>query len=91
MLKSRTPALAFIFITMLIDVIGFGLIIPVLPKLLEELTGGDLSTAARWGGILMFTYAGMQFLFSPIIGGLSDRFGADQSFWPRFLHLVLTL
>ncbi|MFN0177013.1 MAG: TCR/Tet family MFS transporter [Saprospiraceae bacterium] len=75
MIKSRTPALIFIFITMLIDVIGFGLIIPVLPKLLEELTGGGLSTAARWGGILMFTYAGMQFLFSPIIGGLSDRFG----------------
>ncbi len=60
---------------MLIDVIGFGLIIPVLPRLLEELTGGGLSTAARWGGILMFTYAGMQFLFSPIIGGLSDRYG----------------
>jgi DHA1 family tetracycline resistance protein-like MFS transporter len=60
---------------MLIDVIGFGLIIPVLPRLLEEMTGGDLSTAARWGGILMFTYAGMQFLFSPIIGGLSDRYG----------------
>ncbi|HLP94133.1 MAG TPA: TCR/Tet family MFS transporter [Saprospiraceae bacterium] len=75
MATSRTPALAFIFITMLIDVIGFGLIIPVLPKLLEELTGGDLSTAARWGGILMFTYAGMQFLCSPIIGGLSDKYG----------------
>ena len=75
MTQSRTPALIFIFITMLIDVIGFGLIIPVLPRLLEELTGGGLSTAARWGGVLMFTYAGMQFLFSPIIGGLSDRFG----------------
>lgn len=74
-MSSRTPALIFIFITMLIDVIGFGLIIPVLPKLLEQMTGGDLSTAARWGGVLMFTYAGMQFLFSPIIGGLSDRYG----------------
>jgi DHA1 family tetracycline resistance protein-like MFS transporter len=75
MSQSRTPALVFIFITMLMDVIGFGLIIPVLPKLLEELTGEGLSAAARWGGILMFTYAGMQFLFSPIIGGLSDQFG----------------
>lgn len=75
MSSSRSPALIFIFITMLIDVIGFGLIIPVLPKLLEELTGEGLSAAARWGGILMFTYAAMQFLFSPIIGGLSDRFG----------------
>ena len=75
MTQSRTPALVFIFITLLIDVIGFGLIIPVLPRLLEQMTGGDLSTAARWGGILLFTYAVMQFLFSPIIGGLSDRFG----------------
>lgn len=73
--NSRNPALVFIFITMVIDVIGFGIVIPVLPSLLEELTGGDLSTASRWGGLLMFTYAAMQFLFSPIIGGLSDRYG----------------
>ncbi|MBX2891799.1 MAG: TCR/Tet family MFS transporter [Saprospiraceae bacterium] len=73
--KSRNPGLIFIFITLLIDVIGFGLIIPVLPGLLEQMTGGDLSTASRWGGWLMFTYAAMQFLFSPVIGGLSDRFG----------------
>lgn len=72
---SRTPALGFIFITLLLDVVGFGLIIPVLPGLLEEMTGGDLSTAAKWGGLLMFTYAGMQFLFSPIVGGLSDQYG----------------
>jgi DHA1 family tetracycline resistance protein-like MFS transporter len=72
---SRTPALSFIFITLLLDVIGFGLIIPVMPSLLEEMTGGDISTAARWGGVLMFTYAAMQFLFSPIVGGLSDRYG----------------
>ena len=72
---SRTPALSFIFITLLLDVVGFGLIIPVIPGLLKEMTGGDLSTAARWGGVLMFTYAAMQFIFSPIIGGLSDRYG----------------
>ena len=72
---SRTPALSFIFITLLLDVIGFGLVIPVVPGLLEEMTGGDLSTAARWGGVLMFVYAVMQFLFSPIIGGLSDQYG----------------
>lgn len=72
---SRTPALSFIFITLLLDVIGFGLVIPVVPGLLEEMTGGDLSTAARWGGALMFVYAVMQFLFSPIIGGLSDQYG----------------
>ncbi|HMX41858.1 MAG TPA: TCR/Tet family MFS transporter, partial [Saprospiraceae bacterium] len=41
----------------------------------EQMTGGDLSTASRWGGLLMFAYAGMQFMFSPIVGGLSDRYG----------------
>jgi MFS transporter, DHA1 family, tetracycline resistance protein len=75
MSDARNPALVFIFITLLIDVIGFGLIIPVLPGLLEEMTGGGLSAASEYGGWLMFTYAGMQFLFSPIIGALSDRFG----------------
>jgi DHA1 family tetracycline resistance protein-like MFS transporter len=75
MTQQRTPGMIFIFITLLIDVIGFGLIIPVLPSLLEEMTGGDLSTASYWGGLLMFTYAAMQFVFSPIIGGLSDRYG----------------
>jgi len=75
MLQNRTPALSFIFITLLIDVIGFGLVIPVLPGLLEQMTGGSLSTASRYGGFLMFTYAAMQFLFSPVIGGLSDRYG----------------
>lgn len=74
-MSNRAPALVFIFITLLLDVIGFGLIIPVLPGLLEEMTGGDLSTAARWGGLLMFTYAVMQFVFSPVIGALSDHFG----------------
>lgn len=75
MSDKRSPALTFIFITMLIDVIGFGLIIPVLPNLLKEMVGGDLSLAATYGGWLMFTYAAMQFLFSPIVGALSDRFG----------------
>ena len=75
MSQPRSPGLIFIFITMLIDVIGFGLIIPVLPGLLEQMTGGDLSTASRWGGLLMFTYAAMQFLFSGVVGALSDRYG----------------
>lgn len=75
MSEKRNPALVFIFVTLLIDVIGFGLIIPVLPNLLKEMVGGDLSLAAQYGGWLIFTYAGMQFLFSPIVGGLSDRYG----------------
>jgi DHA1 family tetracycline resistance protein-like MFS transporter len=75
MALSKTPALMFIFITLLIDVIGFGLIAPVLPSLLEQLTGKDLSNVSQLGGLLMFTYAGMQFLFSPVIGALSDAYG----------------
>jgi DHA1 family tetracycline resistance protein-like MFS transporter len=68
-------ALAFVFITMLVDTIGLGIIIPVTPKIISQLTGEGLSDAARWGGWLMFVYALMQFLFAPVIGNLSDRFG----------------
>ena len=68
-------ALAFIFTTMLIDTIGLGIIIPVFPKLLSELTGEGMSRAAWWGGWLAFVFAGMQFLCAPLIGNLSDRFG----------------
>lgn len=68
-------ALIFIFITILIDVIGIGIIIPVAPGLIAELAHTNLSSAARFGGWLMFVYAGMQFLFAPLIGNLSDRFG----------------
>ncbi len=72
---KRSPALIFIFITLLIDVTGLGIIIPVFPKLIEQLIHGNLSDAARWGGLLTFSYAVMQFLFSPVMGGLSDQFG----------------
>lgn len=75
MSEKRTAGLTFIFITLLIDVTGFGIIIPILPKLIQELVHGDLSTASRWGGVLMFIFAIMQFFFAPIIGGLSDQYG----------------
>ncbi len=73
--KSNSRSLTFIFITVLIDVIGLGIIVPVLPTLISELIDGNLSQAAAYGGWLMFSYAIMQFIFSPILGGLSDRFG----------------
>lgn len=73
--KGRTAALGFIFVTVLIDVIGFGIIIPVLPNLIQHLTGGDLSVASKYGGWMMFTYAFMQFLFAPVLGNLSDQYG----------------
>ena len=75
MSEKRNAGLTFIFITLLIDVTGFGIIIPILPTLIAELVQGDLSTAARWGGLLMFIFAIMQFIFAPIMGGLSDMYG----------------
>ncbi|QIX61685.1 TCR/Tet family MFS transporter [Hymenobacter lutimineralis] len=68
-------ALIFIFITIVVDVIGLGIIIPVLPRLIEQLTGEGLSEAAQYAGWLTFAYAVMQFLCSPVLGGLSDRYG----------------
>lgn len=77
-MSPREPgknALAFILITIALDAIGFGLIVPVLPALLKELLGASAAEAAPWGGILAFVYAVMSFLFSPLLGNLSDRFG----------------
>lgn len=65
----------FILITVLLDAMGIGLIIPVMPDLIREVNGGDLATAALWGGVLATCFAVMQFLFGPVLGGLSDRFG----------------
>ncbi|MEM6747295.1 MAG: TCR/Tet family MFS transporter [Pseudomonadota bacterium] len=68
-------ALLFMFITVLISMIGFGIIIPVMPDLLTEVTERSVSEAASLGGWLYFAYALAQFVMSPILGGLSDRFG----------------
>lgn len=67
--------LALVFTILLLDIIGFGIIMPVLPAFLQELSGVDVSVAAREGGWLLFAYAAMQFVFAPLIGNLSDRFG----------------
>jgi DHA1 family tetracycline resistance protein-like MFS transporter len=72
---QRPAALTFIFITLLIDVTGLGIIIPVVPHLIEDLTGEGISAASRYAGWLTFTYAVMQFLCAPFIGALSDRYG----------------
>lgn len=75
MKSSKQAAIGFIFVTLLIDTIGFGIIIPVLPNLIIELTHGTTSEAARIGGWLLFAFAIVQFLFAPILGGLSDQYG----------------
>jgi DHA1 family tetracycline resistance protein-like MFS transporter len=75
MRSNKQAALGFIFVTILIDTIGFGIIIPVLPNLIIELTHSTTSEAARIGGWLLFAFAIMQFLCAPVLGGLSDRYG----------------
>lgn len=72
---SGQGALFFIVITVIIDVVGLGIIIPVMPTLIQELTGGTLSDASTYGGWLMFAYASTQFFFASVLGNLSDRFG----------------
>ena len=68
-------AVAFVFVTVLLNSVGFGIILPVLPELIVDITGDPLHEAARYGGWLAFAYASMQFVFSPVAGNLSDRFG----------------
>ncbi len=73
--RPSNRAFAFILITLLIDAMGIGLIIPVMPDLLREIDGGTLGRAALWGGVMATIFAVMQFLCGPTIGSLSDRFG----------------
>lgn len=68
-------AFIFIFVTVLLDMLALGIIIPVLPRLIETFRGGDTASAATIYGIFGTVYAAMQFLFSPVLGSLSDRFG----------------
>lgn len=74
-MARQKPAIFFIFITLFLDVFGVGVIIPVLPKLVEQLQGGNVQAAAHSVGWLGALYALMQFIFSPVLGSLSDRFG----------------
>lgn len=75
MANDRKAAVGFIFITLLIDTMGWGLIIPVLPELIAELKHISINEASAYGGLLLSTYAIIQFMFSPVIGNLSDRYG----------------
>lgn len=71
----KSAAIGFIFVTLLLDTMGFGLVIPVFPKLIQRLGHVDLSKASEYGGWLVTVYAIMQFIFAPVLGNLSDRFG----------------
>ena len=70
-----SPPVLFILFTVMIDSMGVGLIIPVMPALIQDVTGGSLANAALWGGLLSSSFAVMQFLCGPLLGNLSDRFG----------------
>ncbi|HSZ32325.1 MAG TPA: TCR/Tet family MFS transporter [Puia sp.] len=72
---KKKAAIGFIFITLLIDVIGWGLIIPVMPELIAGMKHIPVNLASRDGGWLLFVYAFMQFVFAPILGNLSDQYG----------------
>ncbi|MBB2971181.1 TCR/Tet family MFS transporter [Mesorhizobium sp. RMAD-H1] len=84
--KFARRGLSLVFVILFLDIIGIAIIMPVLPAFLEELTGASLSEAAIDGGWLLLVYAGMQFVFAPLIGNLSDRFGRR----PILLASVLT-
>lgn len=84
---SGTQAVIFVLITVLLDTIGFGIVLPVLPELIVELTGESLNRAATYGGWLAFVYAVLQFVCAPVLGNLSDRFGRR----PVLLYAVASL
>lgn len=73
--SASRGSLAFIFVTVLVDATGFGIILPVLPQLIMQLTGASVADAAAWGGWLGFVYALMQFFCAPVLGNLSDAYG----------------
>jgi len=73
--EPRRAAVLFIFVTVLLDILALGLIIPVLPLLIEDFRGGDTAYAARTIGVFGAVWAGVQFFAAPVLGSLSDRFG----------------
>lgn len=74
-MSTRRAALAFIFVSIVLDIVAFGIVIPVLPQLIKGFVQGDAARAAEWYGIFGTVWALMQFICSPFLGALSDRFG----------------
>src|SRR3981081_1079060 len=74
-MRNRRASVVFVLITMFIDVLGMGLVIPILPKLVQSLLGGAVAESSFVFGVLVSIYAVMHFLFAPVLGALSDRFG----------------
>src|SRR5437660_12737046 len=74
-MRNRQAAVIFILVTVTLDILAMGLIIPVLPKLILDFLGGVMTDTAKWSGRFAVVFALMQFFFSPLLGVLSDRFG----------------
>src|SRR3984957_3256362 len=74
-MSTRAASVRFILITLVIDALGFGLVVPIVPALVLKLSGLTVSGASQWVGLLLTAFALMQFVCAPILGGLSDRFG----------------
>ncbi|MDF1521632.1 MAG: MFS transporter [Trueperaceae bacterium] len=74
-MRARRASMAFILVTVFLDVLGIGLVIPVFPELVTQMAGGDVSDGSRTYGLFIAAYATMQFLFAPLLGAVSDRFG----------------
>ena len=72
---SAPATLVFILVTVTLDMLAFGIVIPVLPKLVLDFTGGSATSAAWWQGVFGTLFAVIQFFFAPVLGALSDRFG----------------
>ena len=75
MSTQRRAALSFVFVTVLLDMLAFGIIIPILPKLIKDFLHGDIALSTKYLALFVTAFAVMQFFFAPIIGMLSDRFG----------------
>lgn len=87
--KPSRAAFAFVFVTVALDMLALGVMIPVLPELIRELSGGDTASAVDTSGVFSFAWATMQFLFSPLLGSLADRFGRRPVFLISNLGLGL--
>jgi DHA1 family tetracycline resistance protein-like MFS transporter len=77
-MDSRAPrraAVAFVLVTVVLDMLAFGIVIPVLPRLILDFTGGSATSAAWWQGVFGTLFAAIQFFFAPVLGALSDRYG----------------
>jgi DHA1 family tetracycline resistance protein-like MFS transporter len=87
-MNARLPVI-FILVTVVLDAMGVGLIMPVMPDLIQEVSGRDLGSAAIWGGVMATSFAIMQFLFGPILGNISDRWGRRPVLLVALLFMAL--